>query len=103
MTHIPAEVAATKPIEVIHPDHLPDAQSPEEIVAALEKLLQLSEEEEDVRNAMHAPMHTLYEIPLVHKLIPGLEELANKYHIGNFVLVRTTGERIFESMPIYPR
>jgi hypothetical protein len=26
-----------------------------------------------------------------------------KYHTGNFVIVRDTGEKIFESMPIYAR
>ena len=26
-----------------------------------------------------------------------------KYHVGNFVIVRETGEKIFESMPIYAR
>ena len=103
MAHISAEVAETKPIEKIQLDHLPDAKDPDDIVAALEKLLQMSEEQDDVKNAMHAPMHMLCDIPLVHKLIPGLQELANKYHIGNFVIVRETGERIFESMPIYPR
>ncbi|KAI0740541.1 phosphatidylserine decarboxylase-domain-containing protein [Earliella scabrosa] len=103
MAHLSAEVAETKPIEKIQLDHLPDAKDPDDIVAALEKLLQMSEEQDDVKNAMHAPMHMLCDIPLVHKLIPGLQELANKYHIGNFVIVRETGERIFESMPIYPR
>lgn len=48
-------------------------------------------------------MHRLLELPLVHKLIPGIEKLASEYHVGNFVIDRTNGERFFESMPIYTR
>jgi len=36
-------------------------------------------------------------------LVPEIESLATHYHIGNYVLVRGTNERIFESMPIYAR
>ncbi|KAH0836334.1 phosphatidylserine decarboxylase-domain-containing protein [Lanmaoa asiatica] len=32
-----------------------------------------------------------------------LQGLANKYHVGNFVIDRKTGEKFFESMPIYAR
>ena len=103
MSHIPAEVADTKPVENIHPDNLPAAKDPEHVVAALEALVKHSEEHSDVKNAMHAPMHQLSSLPLVHKLLPGLEDLASRYHVGNYVIVRATGERIFESMPIYPR
>jgi phosphatidylserine decarboxylase len=39
----------------------------------------------------------------LHNLVPGLENLASKYHIGNYVLVRGTNEKFFESMPIYAR
>ncbi|RPD58078.1 hypothetical protein L226DRAFT_547010 [Lentinus tigrinus ALCF2SS1-7] len=103
MSHIPAEVADTKPVEKIHPDNLPAGKDPDNVVAALEALLKHSEEQDDVKNAMHAPMHQLYNLPLVHRLLPGLEDLATRYHVGNYVIVRATGERIFESMPIYPR
>ena len=37
------------------------------------------------------------------ELIPGIEQLASQYHVGNFVEMRGTGEKFFESMPIYPR
>ena len=103
MSHIPEEVALTRPIEQTHPDNLPDAKDPNDIVAALQKLLDKAEEYDDVRESVHAPMHQLWRIPFIHKLIPGLEQLANQYHVGNFVIVRGTGEKIFESMPIYPR
>ncbi|KZT64876.1 hypothetical protein DAEQUDRAFT_677771 [Daedalea quercina L-15889] len=47
-------------------------------------------------------MHKLAQLPLVHKLIPGLEKLATEYHVGNYVYNRETGQRFWESMPIYP-
>ncbi|KAM5545233.1 hypothetical protein V8D89_001344 [Ganoderma adspersum] len=103
MTHIPEDVALARPIEKTHPDNLPDAKDPKDLVAALQKLLDKSAEEDDVRKSIHAPMHQLWHIPFIDKLIPGIEKLANQYHIGNFVVVRGTGEKIFESMPIYPR
>uniref|UniRef100_A0AAD7XA06 phosphatidylserine decarboxylase n=1 Tax=Trametes cubensis TaxID=1111947 RepID=A0AAD7XA06_9APHY len=104
MSHIPAQVADTKPVETIHPDDLPPAtRDPGFIASALEKLVEHSAEHPDVQNAIHAPMHLLKSIPLVHKLVPGVEQIASEYHVGNFVIVRSTGERIFESMPIYPR
>lgn len=104
MSHIPAEVADTKPIENIHPNNLPAAgKEPDHVAVALETLVKQSEEHDDVRNGMHAPMHQLHGLPLVHRLLPGLKDLATEYHVGNYVIVRATGERIFESMPIYPR
>ena len=52
-------------------------------------------------------MHNLRELPdsvkeKLKEYVPGLEKLASDYHVGNFVSMRT-GERFFESMPIYPR
>ncbi|EJF56197.1 hypothetical protein DICSQDRAFT_93902 [Dichomitus squalens LYAD-421 SS1] len=103
MAHISAEAAQSKPIETIRPDSLPEVQDPNQVADALDKLVDHSEEHADVKQSIHAPFHQLYNIPLIHKLIPGLEKLANEYHVGNFVIVRSTGEKIFESMPIYPR
>ncbi|EIN08718.1 hypothetical protein PUNSTDRAFT_102181 [Punctularia strigosozonata HHB-11173 SS5] len=48
-------------------------------------------------------MHKLTEIPLVRNLVPGLEKVATEFHVGNFVVMRGTGEKFFESMPLYPR
>ena len=113
MPHISAEVAQSKPVEVVKGlEHLGTASAKSDadaVVAALRKLVDAGEGAEgadadfDVRHGVHAPFHELWSLPLVHRLVPGLEELANKYHFGNFVIVRDTGERIFESMPIYPR
>ncbi|KAI8978164.1 phosphatidylserine decarboxylase-domain-containing protein [Trametes punicea] len=104
MSHLPAHVADTKPVETVHPDNLPAAsRDPGIVAAALEKLVEHSATHEDVKDAIHAPMHLLKNHPLVHKLVPGLEQLATQHHVGNFVIVRSTGERIFESMPIYAR
>ncbi|KIY68378.1 hypothetical protein CYLTODRAFT_395522 [Cylindrobasidium torrendii FP15055 ss-10] len=36
-------------------------------------------------------------------LLPELERLAASYHFGNFVVTRGTGEKVFESMPLYAR
>ena len=93
-----------KPIEVPHPDNLPTSvKDPEKTVVILEKLVDHSAEHDDVRYGIHAPIHKLMSLPLVQKLIPGIEDLANNYHVGNYVQMRGTGERFFESMPIYPR
>ena len=98
-----AKTAALKPVETVQVEHLPATKDPNDIVATLEELLRLSEAQEDGQNTMQAPMSMVGGFPLVHKLIPELEELANEYHIGNFVIVRATGERVFESMPLYTR
>ncbi|KAI0737253.1 phosphatidylserine decarboxylase-domain-containing protein [Daedaleopsis nitida] len=103
MAHMSANVAETKPVESIQVEHLPDVKDPEDIVAALEELLKMSKDQVDVKNGMQIPMHMVCDVPLVHRLIPGLQELASKYHIGNFVIVRATGERVFESMPLFTR
>ncbi|RDB23914.1 Phosphatidylserine decarboxylase proenzyme 2 [Hypsizygus marmoreus] len=91
-----------KPVESIHPDNLPDAQ-PDHLATALTALVDHSAQHTDVGQGIHAPMHLVFKIPWIHKLIPGIEKLAVAYHIGNFVLVRETGEPIFESMPLYAR
>ncbi|GAA6064504.1 hypothetical protein JCM10212_001812 [Sporobolomyces blumeae] len=35
--------------------------------------------------------------------VPGVETIAAKYHLGNWVVVRGTGEKRWESMPLYVR
>ncbi|GJE91526.1 phosphatidylserine decarboxylase-domain-containing protein [Phanerochaete sordida] len=93
-----------KPIEVIHPNNLPEAsRNPENAAAALSTLVEHSTKHDDVQHGIHAPMHKLYELPFVQKLIPGIEDIASQYHVGNYVAMRGTGEKFFESMPIYPR
>ncbi|KAI0090523.1 phosphatidylserine decarboxylase-domain-containing protein [Irpex rosettiformis] len=42
-------------------------------------------------------------LPVVQRLIPGIEDFANSYHVGNYVQMRGSKEKFFESMPIYPR
>lgn len=51
----------------------------------------------------HTPIHKLSKLHALEKYIPGLENLASNYHVGNFVMMRGTGEKFFESMPLYPR
>ena len=110
MPHISQELAESKPLEVVSgTEHLLKADA-ESAVKALQHLVEQSApktedgtDPHDVRNGVHAPFHQLSNLPFVHKLVPGLEDLANEYHFGNYVVVRGTGVRIFESMPIYPR
>lgn len=95
---------ATKPVEVPHPDNLPDsARDPEKAALVLEKLVDHSAEHENVQHGIHAPIHKLMSLPVVQKLIPGIEDFASSYHVGNYVQMRGSKERFFESMPIYPR
>jgi len=91
-----------KPVENIHPDNLPQS-SKTKLAQALSVLVDHSSKHTDVTQNIHGPMHLIPSIPFLHKLVPELEELATKYHIGNFVVIRGTSERIFESMPIYAR
>jgi phosphatidylserine decarboxylase len=80
-----------------------DPHTPEHATEALYAAVDASSKDPDVKSNIHAPMHGLLGNSLVQKFIPGLESLANKYHIGNFVMMRGTGEKFFESMPLYPR
>lgn len=93
-----------KPIETIHPNNLPEAsRHPEVAAGALQSLVEHSIKHDDVQHNIHAPMHRLSQIPLISKLVPGIEDIATQYHVGNYVVMRGTGEKFFESMPIYPR
>jgi phosphatidylserine decarboxylase len=112
----------TKPIEQIHPDNLPGS-SRKHAGDALEKLVDQSSSLNDLSHSIHASAHSksvspsvttfpkpcdnlftgISHIPFLKKLVPGLEHLASKYHIGNYVMMRGTNEKFFESMPIYAR
>lgn len=86
-----------------HPNTLPEeSRDPDVAASALNQLVEHSNDHSDVRHGIHAPFHKIASIPLVHKLVPGIEKLADKFHVGNFVVVRG-GDKFFESMPIYPR
>jgi len=95
-------VNVDKPIEVIHPDNLPDTNQ-DEVSKALETLVNYSASHSDVTQGIHARMHLIPSIPSLHPLIKGIEKVAAKYHIGNYVVLRGTKDKIFESMPIYAR
>jgi phosphatidylserine decarboxylase len=95
---------SSKPVEVVHPDNLPaSTQDPEATAAILEKLVDHSTEHDDVQQGIHAPFHRIMHLPIVQKLVPGIEDFANSYHVGNYVQIRGSDEKFFESMPIYPR
>ena len=95
---------SSKPIETIHPSNLPkDSQDPAIAVAALDTLVENSTKHHDVEHGIHAQMHKIMNSHFVQNLIPGIEKVASDYHVGNFVVLRGTGEKFFESMPLYPR
>ncbi|KZP30542.1 hypothetical protein FIBSPDRAFT_945896 [Athelia psychrophila] len=92
----------TRPVEKIAKDSLHGVDA-DAAGAALSGLVDHSAEVDDVSHGIHAQAHSISHIPYLHKLIPGLEHLAAKYHIGNYVAVRGSNEKFFESMPIYAR
>lgn len=91
-----------KPIEVIHPDNLPRAKH-DHVAKALMTLVERSAKYPDVAEHLHAPMHKIQHMSWLHSLVPGIEKLAVKYHIGNYIAVRGSNETFFESMPLYVR
>lgn len=94
----------SKPVEPIHPDNFPEeAKHPNVAAAALKALVEHSATHPNVGTTIHTPMHRLLESPYVAKLVPGIEQLAAQYHVGNFVAMRGTSDTFFESMPVYPR
>lgn len=98
---MPAD-SVTRTVESIQQDNLPDATG-KHAGDALEHLVDRSSSHNDLSHSIHASAHGIGHMPLLKKLVPGLEHLANKYHIGNYVVVRDTNEKFFESMPIYAR
>lgn len=85
---------------VLHSD-----ASHEHFINALDKLVDETDVTKgpgtpDVSKTIHTPTHTVPTHPWLGKYIPGFEALAAKYHVGNFVVDRDTGEKFFESMPI---
>ncbi|KAK7466343.1 hypothetical protein VKT23_005069 [Stygiomarasmius scandens] len=82
---------------------IPDA-SPDALLKALDHLVTHSTSSPDISHSTDAYALNLVELPSSFKsLLPGLQRLAAKYHIGNYVIVRSTDEVIFESMPLYAR
>ncbi|KAJ7066597.1 phosphatidylserine decarboxylase-domain-containing protein [Mycena amicta] len=90
-----------KPLEHVHPDNLPELTH-DQAADGLAALVDHSQKH-DVSTGIHASSHTIFSIPWIHKLIPGIEKLATAYHIGNFVAIRGSKEQIFEAMPLYAR
>jgi phosphatidylserine decarboxylase len=97
-----------KKVETHHETSPPEeeklpAVSTDMMAKGLEGLVDESAKDADVTKGTHMHSKNIFEIGWITKLIPGIEKLANEYHIGNYVVVRGTNERIFESMPIYAR
>jgi phosphatidylserine decarboxylase len=70
---------------------------------ALDKLTDESQVHGDVTKSIHGHHGALQKVGWLSVMVPGIEDLAAKYHVGNYVVVRETGEKFFESMPIYAR
>jgi phosphatidylserine decarboxylase len=85
-----------------HPD-TGEVHTPEHVADALYAAVDASATNADVQAGIHAPMHKVPTHGLFSKFVPGLEHLATTFHVGNFVVVRGTDEKFFESMPIYTR
>lgn len=70
---------------------------------ALDRLTDESALHGDVTKSIHGHHSALHKVGWLSVLVPGIEDLASKYHVGNYVIDRTTGDKFFESMPIYAR
>lgn len=99
----------TKPVEKHDsPDKsLPDATH-QQVVDTLGLLVDSSDPSKATGTvpeglSTHTPMHKVSKIHMLEKYIPGIEKVASEYHVGNFVAIRGSDERFFESMPLYPR
>ncbi|EMD32877.1 hypothetical protein CERSUDRAFT_118332 [Gelatoporia subvermispora B] len=104
MSTIDQETAASKPVEPVRPEHLPEgSRNPGAVASMLSALVEHSRVEKDVRNSIHAPWHALPHLPRVAALVPGLEKLAAAHHVGNYVALRGSDQRFFESMPLATR
>ncbi|KAF9244644.1 phosphatidylserine decarboxylase-domain-containing protein [Melanogaster broomeanus] len=94
----------TKPIEHITNQSGLGGANDDDVAQGLTHVVentQPSQGGSDVMLGIHAPAHS--HLPFLHKFVPQLENLANKYHVGNYVIDRKTGQKFFESMPIYAR
>ncbi|KAL4078811.1 phosphatidylserine decarboxylase-domain-containing protein [Scleroderma yunnanense] len=97
------ETDITKPVEEIHPKNL-EGTHMDDIAHAFRQLVERSHPSNgdgDITQGVHGSAHS--HLPWLHKFVPKLESLADKYHVGNFVAIRGTNQRFFESMPIYAR
>ncbi|KAF8888359.1 hypothetical protein CPB84DRAFT_1826727 [Gymnopilus junonius] len=96
----------TKPIDPIRCENHPLGDVKQDaVIKAYSKLVAASADEPDVGLHILAPaqMVDLAYFDWIHKLIPGIERIAVEYHIGNYVAIRGTNVRVFESMPLYAR
>lgn len=104
MATLPASELEGKTIETTSPPDLSqEGHDPVVWANALITLVENSAKHVNIQHAIHAPMHRLTSLPILKGLIPKLEKLAAKYHFGNFVVVRGTEDKFFESMPLYAR
>jgi len=92
-----------KPVEVIHPDNLPDANH-DDLANGLVAIVDQSSKDKDVTKHIHSSLRSLASgSHWIQSVIPGIEKLAAEYHVGNFAVVRGVSEPFFEQMPLYAR
>jgi phosphatidylserine decarboxylase len=108
-----------KVIKDVHPKNLPETTQ-ESMEKSLAAIVEHTSGHYDLTQGIHAHSAHLTGSHWVIGLIPGLENLyvqdyaglsctvlnsyrSAKFHFGNYVVVRDTGKKLFESMPIYAR
>ncbi|EGN95070.1 hypothetical protein SERLA73DRAFT_95738 [Serpula lacrymans var. lacrymans S7.3] len=94
-----------KPLEEVDSNSLPNTHN-DAVAHALTSLVghsAASEHGGDVTQGIHGHIHVLDHVKWLKGIVPEVQSLAAHYHVGNFVIKRETGEKFFESMPIYAR
>ncbi|KAF8142104.1 phosphatidylserine decarboxylase-domain-containing protein [Boletus edulis] len=93
----------TKPIEHVSTTSGLAGADDDDVAAGFAQLVENTHPSQsgDIMQGIHAAAHS--HLPSLHKFVPQLQNLATKYHVGNYVIDRNTGEKFFESMPIYAR
>ncbi|KAF9219791.1 hypothetical protein BS17DRAFT_804294 [Gyrodon lividus] len=94
----------SKPIEHITKESGLEGANEDSIAQGLTKVVENTHPSQgggDVTQGIHGAAHS--HLPFLHKVVPQLENLASTYHVGNYVIDRETGQKFFESMPIYAR
>lgn len=75
----------------------------DDLARALEALVHITDPSDSSTGSAELNSIDLQTAGWLKDLLPELERLAASYHFGNFVVQRGTGEKVFESMPLYAR
>lgn len=75
----------------------------EDLARGLQEVVHRSGNTDDVSDTIHGETGTISSHPWLKEFIPGLHKWESSHHVGNFVAIRGTDDKIFETMPIYAR